>query len=83
MSTTKTLMLAAVAALSLGVGTVMADGPDGTSPDYQSARALASAMNSSRTINHDAGQIGSGSSDTDTDTDTKRPGIFFDYGSQQ
>jgi hypothetical protein len=57
----------------------MADGPDGTSSDYQSARALASAMNASRTINHDAGQIGSGSSDANT----KRPGIFFDFGAQQ
>jgi hypothetical protein len=78
MTTTKILMFVAVAALSLGVGTAMADGPDGPSPDYQSARALASAMNASRSINHSPGQIGSGSSDAIT----KRPGIFFDYGAQ-
>lgn len=79
MTTTKTLMLAALAALSLGVGTAMADGPDGTSPDYQSARTLAEAMYASRTINHAPGQIGSGSSDVNA----KRPGIFFQYGAQQ
>jgi hypothetical protein len=78
MTTAKILMLAAVAALSLGAGTAMADGPDGTSPDYQSARALASAMNPSRTITHGAGQIGSDSSDANM----KRPGIFFGYGAQ-
>ena len=78
MTTTKILMLVAVAALSLGVGTAMADGPDGPSPDYQSARALASAMNASRSINHSPGQIGSGSSDAIT----RRPGISFDYGAQ-
>ena len=40
MKTTKTLMLAAVAALSLGVGSAMADGSGGTFPDYQSQRVL-------------------------------------------
>jgi hypothetical protein len=78
MTTTKILTLVAVAALSLGVGTAMADGPDGTSPDYQSARAFASSMNASRAINHSAGPIVSGSSDTIT----SRPGIFFDFGAR-
>ena len=45
MNTTKTLMLAALAALSLGVGTAMADG-DGGLPDYQAQhqRAIAAAQ---------------------------------------
>jgi hypothetical protein len=39
MKTTKTLMLAAVAALSLGVGSAMAqDGSGGSFPDYQTLR---------------------------------------------
>ena len=70
MTTTKTLMLAAVAALALGVGTANADGPDGTSPDYQSQRALAAAMNAPRHAGGDAGQPGPvafRSSDSDTD----------------
>jgi hypothetical protein len=79
MTTTKILTLVAVAALSLGGGTAMADGPDGTSPDYQSARALASAMNASRAISQSAGQIGAGPSDAIT----RRPGIFFDFGARQ
>jgi hypothetical protein len=52
MNTTKTLMLAAVTALSLGVGSAMAqDGSGGSFPDYQTlreqaalARAPAAAM---------------------------------------
>jgi len=67
MTTTKTLMLAAVAALSLAVGTAMADGPDGASPDYQSQRALATAMHASSHTGGDAGQLASRSSDSDTD----------------
>jgi hypothetical protein len=41
MNTTKTLMLAAVAALSLGAGSAMADGSDVLN-DYQAAKNLAS-----------------------------------------
>jgi len=40
MNTTKTLMLAAVAALSLGLGSAMADGSDVIN-DYQAAKILA------------------------------------------
>jgi len=41
MKTTKTLALAALAALSLGVGTALAqDGGGGSFPDYQSQRVL-------------------------------------------
>jgi len=41
MNTTKTLALAALAALSIGVGTAMAqDGGGGAFPDYQSQRVL-------------------------------------------
>src|SRR6267154_711984 len=41
MKTTRTLMLAAVVALSLGVGSAMAqDGGGGSFPDYQSQRVL-------------------------------------------
>jgi hypothetical protein len=69
MTTMKILLLAGFAALSLGVGTAMADGPDGTSPDYQSEHTLASATNMSRAMDHGAGP----------DTVTKRAGIFFDY----
>jgi hypothetical protein len=42
MNTTKTLMLAAVAALSLGVGSAFAqDGSGGSFPDYQTLRLQA------------------------------------------
>ena len=41
MNTTKTLALAALAALSIGVGTAMAqDGGGGSFPDFQSQRVL-------------------------------------------
>jgi len=41
MNTTKTLALAALAALSIGVGTAVAqDGGGGAFPDYQSQRVL-------------------------------------------
>jgi hypothetical protein len=44
MNTTKTLMLAAVAALSLGVGSAFAqDGSGGSFPDYQTLRLQSQA----------------------------------------
>jgi len=55
MNTTKTLMLAAAAALSLGVGTAMADGSD-VMNDYQAAKILATRQAQS-------GQVQAGSSD--------------------
>jgi hypothetical protein len=55
MNTTKTLMLAALAALSLGVGTAMADGSD-VMNDYQAAKILAARQ-------AQLGQIQSGASD--------------------
>jgi hypothetical protein len=55
MNTTKTLMLAAAAALSLGMGTAMADGSD-VMNDYQAAKILAARQAQS-------GEVQSGSSD--------------------
>jgi hypothetical protein len=55
MYTTKTLMLAAAAALSLGMGTAMADGSD-VMNDYQAANILAARQ-------AQLGQVQSGSSD--------------------
>jgi uncharacterized low-complexity protein len=79
MMITKSLMLAAVAALSLGVGTAMADGPDGSSPDYQSKRSVNAAMGASANANGSAGPIGAGSSDAKANGS----GIYFQYGAQQ
>jgi hypothetical protein len=66
MTITKSLTLTAVAALSLGGCADMADGPGGTSPDYQSQRALA-LVHASMHVGSDAGQIVSRSSNSDTD----------------
>jgi hypothetical protein len=55
MNTTKTLMLAAAAALSLGMGTAMADGSD-VPNDYQAAKILAARQ-------AQLGEVQSGSSD--------------------
>jgi hypothetical protein len=60
MKTTKTLMLAGLAALSLGVGTAMAqDGPSSYFPDYQAAKILAA-----RQVR--LGQVQSGTSDVNS-----------------
>jgi hypothetical protein len=57
MNTTKTLILAGLAALSLGVGTAMAqDGPSSYFPDYQAAKILAARQ-------AHAGEVQSGSAD--------------------
>jgi hypothetical protein len=64
MTITKTL--AAVAALSLGACTDMADAPGGTSPAFQSQRAV-TAVHASRHVGGEAGQLASRSSDSDTD----------------
>jgi hypothetical protein len=66
MAITKTLTLAAVASLSLGACTAMTDGPDGTSLDYQSQRALAAAHGSMH-LGGDAGRLATRLSDSDTD----------------
>jgi hypothetical protein len=59
MKTTRTLMLAAVAALSLGVGSAMAQGGDaGPFPDFQSQRVL-----QQRVLTPTANDPQSGSSD--------------------
>jgi hypothetical protein len=58
MNTTKTLMLAAAAALSLGMGTAMADG-DAPMNDYQAWKILQARQAQS-------GQVQSGSSDADS-----------------
>jgi hypothetical protein len=58
MYTTKTLMLAAAAALSLGMGTAMADGSD-VPNDYQAAKILAARQ-------AQLGQVQSGSSDVNS-----------------
>jgi hypothetical protein len=58
MNTTKTLMLAAAAALSLGMGTAMADGSD-VMNDYQAAKILAARQ-------AQLGEVQSGSSDADS-----------------
>jgi hypothetical protein len=79
MTTTKTLMLAALAALSLGVGPAMAGGADGSSQNYQSKRILNAAMGTSGNANGGAGPIKSGSSDAKANGS----GIYFEYGAQQ
>jgi len=79
MITTKTVMLAALAALSLGVGTAKADGPDGSSQDYQSRTTLKAAMNASAHVDHGSSQAKSGSSHVNPTA----AGNYFQYGAQQ
>jgi len=68
MKTTKTLALAALAALSLGVGTALAqDGGGGSFPDYQSQRVL-----QQRTVT--PAPIPSGSSDVEPAWQLHGPG---------
>jgi len=65
MKTTKTLALAALAALSLGVGTALAqDGGGGFFPDYQSQQILKAAP--APVVNSGVSLIPSGSSDVET-----------------
>ena len=61
MKTTKTLMLAALAALSLGVGTAMADG-DGGVPDYQAQHQRAAAADQAPAVRS---PVQAGASDVD------------------
>jgi hypothetical protein len=68
MNTTKTLMLAGFAALSLGVGTAMAqDGGGGSFPDYQSTAYKAARDAAVKTVRQAPANatVQSGSSDTD------------------
>jgi hypothetical protein len=75
MNTTKTLMLAAVTVLSLGVGTAMAqsDGPSAPETNYFWGQHQAAPQ----IIKNGWGQVQSGSSDADP-----LPGgtAHFDYG---
>jgi hypothetical protein len=64
MTTTKTLLLAAIAALSLGVANAMADGSGGSFPDYQSSLLLNKAPVAAPVVRGD--QVPAGSSDVDT-----------------
>jgi len=73
MKTTKTLALAALAALSLGVGTALAqDGGGGSFPDYQSQRVL-----QQRVLTPTAVQ--SGSSDIETPANGLTAGYIFNH----
>lgn len=69
MTTTKTLMLAALATLSLGVGNAMAqDGGGGSFPDYQSTRVMNAARQAPVTAHQatsSSGVVQSGSPDVD------------------
>jgi len=77
MNTTKTLMLAAFAALSLGAGSAMAQeggGPSMPTIDFWQAKALVAEHAQAASPN----TVQSGSSDTDTrSSGTVSP---FDYG---
>jgi hypothetical protein len=66
MTTTKAVMFAALAALTVGVCAAMADGPDGARPGYQSSRASAAATNAPGTIQRDAGQLEPSSPEVDS-----------------
>jgi len=79
MTTTKTLMLAALTALSLGVGTAKADNPDQSTSDYQSRTTLKAPMNASANINHGVGRAVSGSSNVKPTASRN----YFQYGAQQ
>jgi len=69
MKTTKTLALAALAALSLGVGTALAqDGAGGAFPDYQSQRQ-----------NTAPAPVQSGASDIDTAGHGLTAGYIFNH----
>jgi len=61
MKTTKTLMLAAIAALTLGAGSAMADGSGGSFPDYQSSLVQRAAQKAA--VQGANSQVQSGSSD--------------------
>ena len=61
MKTTKTLMLALIAALTLGAGSAMADGSGGSFPDYQSSLMLKAAQSAATQRAND--QVQAGSSD--------------------
>jgi hypothetical protein len=68
MTTTKTLMLATIVALSLSAGNAMADGSGGTFPDYQSSLLKsrnAAQTPAARTTHPQAGS---------TDIDPEQPG---------
>jgi hypothetical protein len=65
---TKTLMLAAVATLSLA-GAAMADGPSGYFPDYQAAKILAARQSH-------AGDVQMGGSDTNANQSVFQIGPF-------
>ena len=71
MTTTKTVMLSALTALTVSVGTAMAVGPDGSMPAYQSSRTLAAAMNASKTIHRGVGRLQPSS----PEVDSRLPGI--------
>jgi hypothetical protein len=72
MATTKTVMLSVIATLNVGVGTAMANGPDGSMSAHQLSRTPAAAMNASRSIHRDAGQLQSNS----PEVNSRLPGIF-------
>jgi hypothetical protein len=72
MTTTKAAMLAALAALTVGVVAATAGGPDGLMPDHQSPRVSATAMNGSKNIHRGGGQLESSS----PEVNSKQLGIF-------
>jgi hypothetical protein len=70
MNTTKTLMLAAAAALTLGAGSAFAQyGPGGYSTDYQAARTAQSQL-------AQPGQVQSGSSDVNSAAGSSQLGFI-------
>jgi hypothetical protein len=74
MTISKTLMLAAVAALSLGAGTAMAqDGSGGSFPDYWTARQEAAAAR----VPAAAMPVQSGSSDVLPQTGANHSAVFI------
>jgi len=77
MNTTKTLMLAALTALSLGVGTAMAQSevPSSAEGAYFSGQRQAAP----KTVNTRSGQVQSGTSDVDNER-SHVPAFNGDYG---
>ena len=59
MKTTKTLMLAAITVLSLGVGTAMAQDGGGATGDYWAARQQALAIQNTASAQDSTAQYGS------------------------
>jgi hypothetical protein len=80
MSATKTLMLAGLAALSLSVGTAMAQeggGPSMATIDYWAAKTIAAQA---QAVSANQGQSGSSEVDTVRSGGARGAAVHYDYG---